>query len=155
MLFNKQKPMCFERSIWVFAYWPAHLRCHSIGPLWNAFSKFYADILTNQTTLCKIVKEFFDEWSSCRGIHHKTGSSLVQCVFKNRKGGKMEKFLSNEQKERYTKLLSENLAITPEKEYRKSVCDERKRRPYQENVVRYAWKKPFYGGYHIWFEASR
>lgn len=28
--------------------------------------------------------------------------------------------------------------ITPEKEYRKSVCDERKRRPYQENVVRYA-----------------
>ena len=33
---------------------------------------------------------------------------------------------------------SRNEDITPEKEYRKSVCDERKRRPYQENVVRYA-----------------
>ena len=45
-------------------------------------------------------------------------------------------------------------SITPEQEYRKSGYVEKKRRLYQENVVRFAWRKLFYGGYRIWSEVS-
>ena len=44
--------------------------------------------------------------------------------------------------------------IITEQEYRKSGYDGRKRKPYQGNVVRFAWRKMFYGEYRIWSEVS-